>query len=182
MFRTIVFSSISCLLLFSCKPSVEFNNVVINDGYSISIPSYLTATSGMHQQASAQYENKEKEFYLLVIDESKADMTAYDLDYDIDTYYKNIVSTPFKDFIKDGKISIPGRQEINGAKALITNIEGLVENTNIFYKLAVIETTNKFYQVVIWTRADQREKYEKDMITIIESLKEIGEGTKTNSQ
>ncbi len=134
----------------------------------------------MHERASSQYENTEREFYLLVIDESKADMQAYDLDYDIDTYYKNIVSTPFKDFVKGGKISIPGRQEINGAKALITEIEGEVKNENIFYKLAIIETQNKFYQVVVWTRADQKEKYAEDMMTIIESLQEISDSTKSN--
>jgi hypothetical protein len=174
---TFLFFLLSTLFI-SCKKETVFNSVTINDNYSISIPEYLSPSTGMHQQASAQYENKEKEFYLLVIDESKADMQTYDLDYDIDTYYKNIVSKPFKDFIQGGKISIPGRQTINGAKALIADIEGEVNHTQIFYKLAVIETPNKFYQVVVWTRADQKEMYEKDMLAIIESLKEIDKSAK----
>lgn len=160
-------------LFSSCKKETAFNEITINNSYSIAIPEYLTATSGMHANASAQYLNEEKEVYLLVIDEVKEDMEAYDLDYDLDTYYKNIVSTPFKDFIKGGKISIPGRQEINGSKALITEIEGEIDGVLIFYKLAVIETEKKFYQIVTWTKANQKETYEKDMLKIIESVKEI---------
>ena len=157
----------------SCIKETVFNEVKVNGQYSVLIPEYLTPAAGMHQQASLQYQNEEKEIYVLVINESKADMQAYDLNYDIDTYYKNIVSTPFLETLKNGKVSIPGRQEINGNKALVAEITGVLNGIDVYYKMAVIETNKKFYQVLTWTRADRKEKYEKDLFKIIESVKEI---------
>lgn len=83
------------------------------------------------------------------------------------------MSTPFEETLKNGKVSIPGRQEINGNKALVAEITGVLNGIDVFYKLAVIETNKKFYQVLTWTRADRKEKYEKDLVKIIESVKEI---------
>lgn len=77
----------------NCKKETIFNEVKVNGQYSVLIPEYLSPAVGMHEQASLQYQNEEKEIYVLVIDESKADMQAYDLNYDIETYYKNIVNS-----------------------------------------------------------------------------------------
>ncbi len=161
------------LTFTSCKKQTTFNEVTVNDKYTILIPDYVKPSAGMHQQASLQYQNQEKEFYVLVIDESQSDMKAYDLNYDIETYFQNIVSLPFKENIKNGVVSTPQKREINGANALVAEITGSVNNTDVFYKMAVIESPNKFYQVLTWTRADQKKEYEEDMLKIIESLKEL---------
>ena len=178
MNRNYILSALLILVFIafnSCVKETVFNEVKVNGQFSVLIPEYLTPSAGLHQQASLQYQNEEKEIYVLVIDESKADMQAYDLDYDIETYYKNIVSTPFTEKIKNGKVSIPGMQEINGNKALIAEITGILNGIDVYYKLAVIETNKRFYQVLTWTRLDRKENYEKDLLKIIESLREVKE-------
>ncbi|HRG53538.1 MAG TPA: hypothetical protein PLL00_11935, partial [Bacteroidia bacterium] len=62
---------------------------------------------------------------------------------------------------------------INGNKALVSDITGKLEENEVFYKFAVIESPYEFYQILTWTRAEHREKMEKDMIKIIESFKEL---------
>jgi len=133
----------------------------------------LQPCADLHKEASLQYQNVEKDVYAILINEKKITMQEYNLDYDIDLYFKSIASQPFLETIKDGKVSIPGRQEIDGHKALIAEITGKIEGTEVFYKLAVIESQYEFYQILIWTRAENKEKFEKDMIHMIESFKEL---------
>ena len=76
-FRLFLFCFICPILFFTaCKKKVVFNEVKVNDTYSIVVPDYLSAGAKMHPQASLQYKNEEKEIYLLVIDESKETMTV----------------------------------------------------------------------------------------------------------
>ncbi|MGQ0827516.1 MAG: hypothetical protein ACT4ON_03870 [Bacteroidota bacterium] len=166
------FISIS-FVLASCQHEAVFMEVKVNDRYSITVPDYLQPCTDLHKDASLQYQNTEKDVYAIVINEKKITMQEYNLDYDIELYFKSIASQPFLETIKDGKVSIPGRQEIDGHKALIAEITGKIEGAEVFYKLAVIESQYEFYQVLIWTRAEHKEKFEKDMITMIESFKEL---------
>lgn len=173
MLKKILLCSLCSILLVSCKHDTVFTEVKVNNRYSVDIPDYLQACTDLHKDASLQYQNTEKDIYAIVIDEKKITMQDYNLDYDIDTYYKNIASQPFAESIKDGKISIPGRQEINGNKALVAEITGKIDQNEVYYRLAVIESKYEFYQVLVWTRAENKETYQGDMIHLIESFKEL---------
>lgn len=160
-------------LLVSCRQETTFTEVNINNRYTIEIPTYMKPCSDIQKDASLQYQNLEKDVYAIVIDEKKVAMQNYDLSFTLDNYFNSISSQGFSESIKNGKISIPGRQEINGNKALIADITGRLEDNDVYYKFAVIETPYEFYQVLTWTRADHRASLEPDMIKIIESFKEL---------
>ena len=173
MFKRYLFLLAILLVIVSCNREAVFKEVKVNDRYSISIPEYLQPCADLHKDASLQYQNQDIDIYAMVIDERKKTMANYDLDYDIDLYFKNIASQPFIESIKNGKISPPGRQEIDGHKALIAEITGNINETNVYYRMGIIETPYAFYQILAWTRADNKEKYEQDMTKIIESFKEL---------
>jgi hypothetical protein len=173
MFKRFAFLFIIPFIFSACKHETAFNEVKVNDRYSVAIPEYLQPCADLHPDASLQYQNMEKDIYAIVIDEKKITMQNYDLDYDLDLYFNNIVSQPFLESIKDGKVSPPGRQKIDGHNALVANITGKIQDNEVFYKLALIETPYEFYQVLIWTHLDDKEKIEPDMIKIIESFKEL---------
>lgn len=165
---------LSTLIVFlSCNRETTFSEVNINNRYSIQMPSYMKPCNDIQKDASLQYQNLEKDIYAIVIDEKKITMQNYDLNFNLDTYYNNISSQGFSESIKNGKISIPGRQEINGHKALIADITGKLEDNEVYYKFAVVETPYEFYQIMTWTRASHRDKLEKDMTKMIESFKEL---------
>jgi len=157
----------------SCKHETVFTEVKVNNRYSMNIPDYLQPCTDLHKDASMQYQNVEKDVYAMVIDEKKKTMQNYSLDYDIDTYFNNIASQGFADNIKDGKVSIPGRQEINGHKALIAEVTGKIENKEVYYKLGLIETPYEFYQILVWTRGQNKEELESDIIKMVESFQEL---------
>ncbi len=173
MYKKIFICAILIFTIVSCNTKTIFKDVSINSRYTISIPEYLQPCADLHKDASLQYQNTEKDVYAIVIDERKKTMENYNLDYDIDLYFKNIASQPFLETIKDGKVSIPGRQEIDGHKALIAEITGKIEQTAVYYKLGVIETPYAFYQLLVWTRAENKDKVEPDMIKMLESFKEL---------
>ena len=127
----------------------------------------------LHKDASLQFQNVEKDIYAIVIDEKKKTMIDYDLNYDIYSYYKNIASQPFLDSITNGKITNPKNETIHGNKAMVSEITGKIEDTDVYYKLCVVETSSSFYQVIMWTRADNKEKFEGDMVKMIESFTEF---------
>jgi hypothetical protein len=160
-------------LIISCNRETTFSEVNVNDRYTILIPTYMKPCNDIQKDASLQYQNLEKDIYAIVIDEKKITMQDYDLNFNLDTYYNNISSQGFSESIKNGKISIPGRQEINGNKALVADITGKLEDNDVYYKFAVVETPYEFYQILTWTRASHREKLEKDMVKMIESFKEL---------
>ncbi len=161
------------IALTSCKQETVFTEVKVNNSYSLSIPDYMQACTDLHKDASMQYQNIEKDIYALVIDEKKKTMQDYSLDYDLDTYFNNIASQGFSENIKDGKVSIPGRQEINGHKALIAEITGKIEENEVYYKLGLVETPYEFYQILVWTRAQNKENLQGDITHIIESFREL---------
>ncbi len=173
MVKKFVFLSLLSLFIVSCSREAVFSDVKINNRYTVSIPDYLQPCSDLHKEASLQYQNIEKDVYAIVIDEKKKTMVNYDLNFNVDLYFNNIAKQGFIETIKNGKISIPGRETINGNKALIAEVTGMVDQTEVFYKLAVIETPFTFYQILVWTRAENKTKYEPDMMKIIESFKEM---------
>ncbi len=165
MFKRFLFLLFSILSCTSCNKKTVFTEAKINNQYIISVPEYMQRCSDLHKDASFQYQNSEKEIYALVIDEKKEMMKDYNLN--------NIASQPFLETIKEGKVSIPGRQHINGNNALVAEITGKIDQNNVYYKLGVIETPYAFYQILIWTLAENKEKLEPDMIKMIESFKEL---------
>jgi len=168
-----IFFLLILTVIISCNTETTFSEVNINNRYTILMPAYMKACNDIQKDASLQYQNLEKDIYAIVIDEKKVTMQDYDLNFNLDTYYNNISSQGFSESIKNGKISIPGRQQINGNKALIADITGKLEENEVYYKFAVVETPYEFYQILTWTRAAHREKLEKDMIKMIESFKEL---------
>jgi hypothetical protein len=156
-----------------CTHETEFKEVKVNNRYAISIPDYLQPCADLHKDASLQYQNVEKDIYAIVIDEKKVTMQDYNLDYDIDLYFNSIASQPFLETIKDGKVSPPGRQDISGNKALIAEITGKIDANAVYYRLCVIESPYEFYQILVWTRAENKDKYLPDMTRMIESFKEL---------
>jgi len=172
MIKKFLFTITASLLLVSCNNETIFKEVKVNNRYSISIPDHMQACVDLHKDASFQYQNTEKDIYAIVIDERKKTMEKYDLDYDLDLYFKNS-SQPFLESLKNAKVSEPTHEQINGNKALVSEITGNMEQTSVCYRLGVIETPYAFYQVLTWTSAENKDKYEADMMKLIHSFKEL---------
>ncbi|MEO5642348.1 MAG: hypothetical protein ABIQ40_16355 [Bacteroidia bacterium] len=118
-------------------------------------------------EMSLQYENAQHGLHVLVIDESKAKIISFGLDYDLDTYMKIATRTQDKDGVYVNK-----PLTINGNKALQTEIKETSNGVKKMYKLTCIETQKFFYQLLIWSEEDKYTSNKEDMEKMVNSFKE----------
>jgi len=174
-----------CLFAFllSCD-SNKVETVTVKNKFSLELPSFLSKARDLHNDASLQYQNAFKEFYVVVIDEPKQEFydvanTTTDFTPDLNGYYQ-ILKNSLEESISDTQFTPTKDIQINGLKAKTFSFTGEIDNLPIFYDIAYIEGKETFYQVVIWTLKGSKEKFNEPMDKIISSFKEIGSGRKSD--
>ncbi len=178
--KNLLFALIGLLFLVSCQESNETKEIVIKNQYSIDLPEFLSVAYDLNDEASLQYQNLYKEFYVIVIDETKQE--AYDVinmeelegAYTADFQgYCDLITDGMLLDLEVNKQSNVLDTNINTLNAKIINYDAVFEGTGIYYSIAYIKGANSFYQVMIWTLSDSKEKYEEKMKKILASFKEI---------
>ncbi|WP_412476988.1 hypothetical protein [Flavobacterium sp. TBRC 19031] len=166
------------LVAFSCDVKEEFKTITISDKYSLDIPDSFEKADNLNDEASLQYQNALKEFYVIVMDEPKETfdtaVTQYQVDMtpDLEGYYKAI-QLNLKNAIKNIKIFNEKNTEINGRKAKIFSITGNVEGYDIFYRYALVQGKKDYYQIMLWTEQKNGDHYLSTMDQSINSFKEL---------
>jgi hypothetical protein len=166
------------LVAFSCDVKEEFKTITISDKYSLDIPDSFVKADNLNDEASLQYQNALKEFYVIVMSEPKEDfdnaIALYQVDMtpDLDGYYKAI-QLNLKNAIKNIKIFNEKNTEINGRKAKIFSITGNVEGYDIFYRYAIVQGKKDYYQIMLWTEKKNGNSYLSAMDRSIHSFKEL---------
>jgi len=168
---------LTLLLLVSCKGKVQTVN--IDNRYSLNVPNDFKQVKDLNEEASLQYQNTLKELYLIVIDEPKSAFTKAVKENNLQDTYSNTLKG-YSQLITDGMDSsiavkkMPDFQEkiIAGLKARELSFDGLSSGNHVYWKLAFIEGNNTYYQIMVWTLADNHKKHEKEMQAIINSFKE----------
>jgi hypothetical protein len=170
------------LLTASCKEANQ--TVKIDNRYSLELPPFLEKATDLHAEASLQYKNELREFYVIVIDEPIAEFNAA-LGADnelgatgsLDGYAKLGVAFMQQSAKFDAAPNlVPAK--INGFPAKTLNVTGKINNIDIYWKEAYIQGKNTYYQVIVWTLANKKEAHENEMQEVINSFKEYDKGRK----
>ena len=137
--------------------------------YSLDLPRNFTPArfNDTLPEMSLQYENADRDLHILVIDDSKAKIISFGLDYDLDTYMK--IATRALD--KDG-VYVNKPVTVNGNKAMQTEIKLTSNGIKKVYKLTCIETPKFFYQVLIWTAENNFDSNKDDMEKMVNTFRE----------
>jgi len=168
-------ASLTLFLFISCNHTVE--TVKVEGRYTIDLPSYLDKTEDLNKAASLQYKNAMREFYVLVIDEPKANFNKVleegELDYtaNIDGYSKLLAD----DIAKSSGLAVTPKMEtttINNLNARTIKFDGTVNGVNVYWIIAYVEGKNRYYQILTWTLDTKKTDNEADMNAIVESFKE----------
>lgn len=174
------------ITLTSCESGEEKQTVTIDNRYSLDLPSFLAEGIDLNDDASLQYQNILREFYVIVIDEPKSDITAVIADNGLTGMYPTEFDA-YTDLMLDGfdaALDITKESEvidttINQMPARLININATVEGLKAYYALALIEGKNNYYQVLSWT-VDSKEAEHKDLMKqIIYSFKEVEKRSKS---
>lgn len=172
-----LFLFLTATMLVSCNNGTQ--TVKVDGKYSIELPKYLEKTSDINPEASLQYQNVVKQFFVIVIDEPKTEFenalqehSLYDMySNDLEGYSKLITDSMDKS-IKLKKKPEFENTTINGKTARLLSFEGLNSGYPVYWKLAFVEGNSHYYQIMVWTKAESKDKYEKEMTAIINSFKE----------
>ncbi len=166
--RTLFYIAFLALTLSSCE-KVKWATVTVNGKYTMQLPNYLESGT-FYKDASLQYKNEEREFYMVVLDESKSSFKEYGLDYDLTTYFKVAASK----FDSTGRI-MPERIVIGPDSARTAEFKGNISDHDVYYKMVTIESKGNFYKMLVWMMMRDKEKYAADVSKIIGSFREVSE-------
>ncbi|MCD8080434.1 MAG: hypothetical protein LUF04_08500 [Bacteroides sp.] len=155
------------LLSVGCQ-SDKTREVIVEDMYSISLPGYLSEANDLNEDASLQYQNMWKEFYVIVIDDLKSEMQDILEEHELLEIYPNDLEG-YSDLIWDGfeedmdvqKITDPMDDMINGRPVKYRKINAVVEGVDVFYYFAIVEGKDRFYQILTWTLTERQKSMRK---------------------
>lgn len=160
--------------------SADFNEIVINNEYSMMIPKYMSKSTKLNDEASLQYQNLFKEAYIVVIDEPKEDfiktfknLDSYNDSISVIQNYRTIQLGMIHENAKIYSQSQPIPMKIDGCEAeqveMVAEVEGVP--SKVYYLLTYIEGVHKVYMVMAWTLENRKNKLRPDYSYAISSFK-----------
>ncbi|MBR9855205.1 MAG: hypothetical protein GYB37_11615 [Algicola sp.] len=187
VFLPFIFLMISCVDSKKKKDGVSvrsetFHTVTIDKNYSIGIPKFMTATTGLNEEASLQYQSLLNEAYLLIIDEPKSGfkevyrgLGQYDDNLSLLQNYRQARLQILSRTTKVGSKSNPEPLNINGLNAESLEIDAKLEGVDneISYFITFVEGSDQVYMIMAWTLKDKKKEHKKTFKTIAESFKLI---------
>ena len=164
--KNLILVSITSLILISCGVGRAKEEVVIEGKYKMKVPTNMSESFDLNDEASLQYQNIFKELYLIVLDEDLSDFITSieenDLtdSYSLDLYgHCRLLIDVFAMDVEIINESEPVDLIIDGLPAMQYELEGRIEDVEIYYCCTFIEGKNKFYQVISWTLLDKKNEH-----------------------
>jgi hypothetical protein len=165
VFCGIISLAVLVFIIASPSPQTKFNVVTIENKFSISVPEYLTRTDSLDSSALLQFKNEKEQLFLIIYE--KKDSAS------LESFFKKF-SDNFISKLENGNMINYYPEKINNSNnVLIGNIRGNVNDTKVFYKLAVIKIENTFYKLLFGVSENQRMDYEEEMDKIIKGFRKI---------
>lgn len=168
--------------LTESRGKTAFNEVKVNDLYSLDIAEYMSETASLNADASLQYLNISEEKYLLVIDEDKQDfidiykeIEGYDNGKSVLENYADVQFQFFSESVTFIEQKPMKDKEVNNVKMKVkladANVLGIP--AAVSYWLGYIEGKDRLYTVMAWTMREQKNNFNTDALEMILSFKEL---------
>jgi hypothetical protein len=180
MMKKLLLLIVVLVLVAGCGQGDTMQKVVIEDRYSIDVPSSLTEATDLNDEASLQYQNIFKELYVIVIDEFKDDVHEAIMENEVDDLYTSdldgyaaLLTDNFEFSIQDAVISNEKEVKINGLPAKTLKLKGISEDIDVSFLFGFIEGKDRYYQVMTWTLTKRFEEHRDKMEKILASFREL---------
>lgn len=179
--RKLNFVFLIIIFITACKPEDPDQLVTIDNKYSISLPAFMIKSkTTLNEDASLEYVNRWKEFYIIVIDELKSEVHKAIVDNELtDKYsedlegYTNLLLDNLEQSVVISEKSDMVDTEINGMPAKLITLKARVERMDIFYSYAFIQGKERYYQIMAWTLQEKESEHKDKMNKIMHTFKEL---------
>ena len=119
----------------------------------------------LHPEAELEIGSLAKDKYLIVIPESKADLSMALSDY------TKIAADVTMAKLENPLMTGPVATTVNGREAYLAKISGTVDGLNVYYWLYTVDCPDHLVQMVAWTLKSRKESYEADITSIVQSFR-----------
>lgn len=136
--------------------------------FEVSYPGYMKSTDDLFEGADLQYKNAYRNIYSIVKVSDKKGRSLQDFQKETVAVIKNF------QLLEKPVVTDSVYRENDNFKAIDIQIYGIMNNENIYYWHSVFETTDKFYELAVWTRTmDRKQRYGADIEKIVASFKPL---------
>ena len=167
---------VCCLIvaigLLSCSGEPQFSTIPAKHNYELAVPEFLSPTEALSAVADLQYMSAFREFYLMVTEESKAKRDAVNSNSDFGLQeYTEYTKNNFESLLQEAKASPYKSVDLKGTPGIYFTLSGKLKEHEVFYTCAVAESDTHFYQIIIWTKQKNQEKYKETIDKVLGSFK-----------
>lgn len=167
------------------KKNNTVQNVVIKNMYSIDVPSFLSPTTKLSEDASLQYWNKTLDMTFQVIDEPKsaffetiAELSAEMPEFrEEKTLFDKMIALTLGNMLDMDRVEISNYTEttINGLKAVTLNAfqKRTFLKDALYGSFAFVEGKNNLYQIIILSGGASIRDFADKLEESIKSFKEL---------
>jgi hypothetical protein len=139
--------------------------------YQIALPDYLDnlLEHHLHRTASVQYGNFFRNTYVIVVDTLSSEQ------FSLQQYAQQNIQQLVATLERPQKVDSTALQidEKNALRVAYTGTVGIKKiKERIYYQLVFVEGEKHYYQIVLWTWDQWRQKYQADFEHIVQSFKE----------
>lgn len=145
------------------------------------IPKFMRSQKSLNEAASMVYASNIRELYVMVLEDPVEQIeqviSENDLDdvinIDLDGFSQLIGSNEGEYFLTPTDLEKLKDASIHNLKARLFENTRKINGINVYYKVALVEGKNTYYQIIAWTLAERKIKNKALIDNIINSFEEL---------
>lgn len=166
-------AALACNMAQKVKQGVEQASqpkvVKSPDGrFQLTVPGTWRQDQELHEEAEIEVSNRLNETYVVVLTESKEDFAD---DVDLATF-ASMSRQHLTSNIQQPEATEPVPAAVGPYPAMQYTMNGVVDNLKAAYIITLVETGDKFHQIVAWTLRSRFDANEKVLREVTQSFKE----------
>lgn len=142
--------------------------------FNVSLPEYMTKTTGLNSAATIQFKNTIKDVAGIIIEDDKEQLRLAELNYtSINEFYEEFI----KDFLNDEEkrtVSKPQSKKVGETNFLECDVSYYEKESkiDIYYFVGIVETPTTYYKLLCWGTLESKDKFKADFQKILYSIKD----------
>ncbi|HEV7680624.1 MAG TPA: hypothetical protein VGO68_00760 [Pyrinomonadaceae bacterium] len=158
-------------VVVGCRQLSKLGNPTVlksRDGkFQVTVPGGCRKNASLNKQAEIGAANLIDEVYVIVLTDAKTDFpNAVSLD-EFTTLSRNTISSN----LKEARATDPVPVTINGNSGRAYEVEGMVDGVKLAYRIAAVETSDHYHQVITWTLHSRKDENRATLQKMIDSFR-----------
>jgi len=159
----------------------EYNKIQIGDLYSMELSEKMAATNELNDEARLQFQDEERDIYIIGIDETSEEFKAVHREYETydesNSLIENYKKIQLQSFTEDMKVSQKNEivESIGNENSLLVDFQAKVEGIlfPIYYAILFVEAEDSLFMFISWTTANKRVQNEEEIKKMLKSFNYI---------